>query len=379
MAMAARLAMTQAAEHERRAEAHHDDADVFHAVIGQQAFQVMFLKRVQNAHYRGDHAHGKNHGSGPQRGRPVEVEEHARHAVDAGLDHNSRHQRRDIAGRHRVGVRQPDVERHDAGLHAEAGEEQQEHRALRARRKLGREQMEAAKIRAAGEGGQQQECRENHGAAGVRHDQVHHRRAPGFGLLVFERHQAKGGERHHFPGGQEEERVARCEYQGEAQQQDVIEKGERSYVARALHGAQIPERVHRCRQRQQCERERKPGRQRIEPHRAGEERHQRQIPGGRVGVQQGAESGHRQQHAAHHGEAEWHNPGGGGALPGGQPCDGACQERNQRGSEEEVGQAHQSCASRFISPIICMAWLRFVWQYRRMVSSTSLSTGFARE
>ena len=270
--------MPQGAEHQRGAEAHHDDADVFDAVIGQQPLEVVLLQRVEHAHQRRDHAHGENHGPGPQRRRPEEVEEYARHPVDAALDHDARHQRRDVAGRHRVRVRQPDMQRHDAGLHAEPREEQQEDRAL-----LRREEASMP----AGGSWRNPCCRRTRASSRKAVSSI---TVPACDMMRYttaalrvsafscsKRHQAEGRHRHHFPGRQEEERVRRREDQGQAQQQGIVEEAQRAQIARALHGTQIPERIHRHRQRQKRQGERKPGRQRIEPHRAGEERDQRQT------------------------------------------------------------------------------------------------------
>ena len=52
----------------------------------------------------------------------------AEEAVDAGRDQHRRHQRGDAARRRRVRLGQPDVQRDDAGLHAEADEEEDEQR-----------------------------------------------------------------------------------------------------------------------------------------------------------------------------------------------------------------------------------------------------------
>src|ERR1019366_2853062 len=100
---------------------------------------------------------------------------------------------------------------------------------------------------------------------------------------------------------------------------------------------------------------------------AGEEGQQRQVPGDAAGAGQGFKRGYQEQQAAEDGKGKGHNAGGGGALlpcakPSGEPPEGTYQERSQSGGEEGEGRAHQSCASRFISPIVCMAWLRLVWQ-----------------
>src|SRR5450432_1581695 len=87
------IEMPQRAEHERGAETHDDDADVFDAVVGQETLEIVLLKRVQNTDQPRDYAHGENHGSGPQGRLPEEVEEYAGHPVDSALDHYARHER----------------------------------------------------------------------------------------------------------------------------------------------------------------------------------------------------------------------------------------------------------------------------------------------
>ncbi len=41
--------VSQRPEHQRRAEAHENDADVLNAVIGQESLQVVLHKRVQDS------------------------------------------------------------------------------------------------------------------------------------------------------------------------------------------------------------------------------------------------------------------------------------------------------------------------------------------
>jgi len=53
-----------------------------------------------------------------------EVEEHPDQRVDRDLGHDAAHQRRDMAGRRRMGERQPGMQRHQPGFRA--GAEQDE-------------------------------------------------------------------------------------------------------------------------------------------------------------------------------------------------------------------------------------------------------------
>ena len=119
------LRVAKGAEEQRRSEPHENDADVLDAVIREQALQIVFHQCVQHAQQRGDHAADRHQHPGPDGQVAVKVEEDAGHSVDAGLDHDSRHERGDVAGRNGMRGGQPNVQRNDAGFHAEAEEQQQ--------------------------------------------------------------------------------------------------------------------------------------------------------------------------------------------------------------------------------------------------------------
>ena len=82
-----------------------------------------------------------------QAGAAGEIEHDAHEAVDGDLGHHAAHQRRDMARRRRMGERQPDMKRHEAGFGAGADQsEDQRQRAERRRRMRGahlREGVEA--------------------------------------------------------------------------------------------------------------------------------------------------------------------------------------------------------------------------------------------
>ena len=59
-----------------------------------------------------------------QAGGAEQIEDDADEAVDRDLGHHAAHQRRDVARRGRMGERQPDVQRHEAGLRAGAEQRQ---------------------------------------------------------------------------------------------------------------------------------------------------------------------------------------------------------------------------------------------------------------
>ena len=118
-------------EGERQAEADEDDADVLDRVIGEQALQIVLHQRVEHAEHGGDAAeHQHDHARPPGR-RAEQVEDDADEAVDRDLGHHAAHQRRDVARRGRMGERQPDMQRHEAGLRAGAEQHQRRARARR--------------------------------------------------------------------------------------------------------------------------------------------------------------------------------------------------------------------------------------------------------
>ncbi len=58
----------------------------------------------------------------PPGGRAGEVEHDAHEAVDRDFGHHAAHQRGDVARRRRMGERQPNMQRHEAGFRAGADE-----------------------------------------------------------------------------------------------------------------------------------------------------------------------------------------------------------------------------------------------------------------
>ena len=102
-----------------------DDADVFHAVVSQQPFQVVLRQGVEHAEDARNHADGHERPAPPRRRRP-EQREHPQQPINPRLDHHAAHHGRHVRGRGGVGFRQPDVHRNEAGLRAEADHGQQE-------------------------------------------------------------------------------------------------------------------------------------------------------------------------------------------------------------------------------------------------------------
>ena len=76
-----------------------------------------------------------------QSGGAEQIEDDADEAVDRDLGHHAAHQRRDVARRGRMGERQPDMQRHQAGLRAGAEQHEDQHQRGKRRRTDARARM----------------------------------------------------------------------------------------------------------------------------------------------------------------------------------------------------------------------------------------------
>ena len=103
-------------EGQRKAEADEDDADIFDRAVGEQALEILFHHGVEDPHDGGDAAEEEHdHARRPGR-RSQQIEDDANEAVDRDLGHDAAHQRRNVAWRRGMSERQPDMQRHKAGL-----------------------------------------------------------------------------------------------------------------------------------------------------------------------------------------------------------------------------------------------------------------------
>jgi hypothetical protein len=169
--------------------------------------------------------------------RSDEVEHDANEAVDRDLGHDPAHQRRNVAGGGRMRERQPDVQRHQAGLGAGADERKDQNGGRERRRGMAvadvAEGISAVRSRQQSEGEQQRERPE------ARHDQVDVSRTNVVGDAVVRHHQRPRRQRHEFPRQQERERIV-----GEHDDAHAGEKRriERQHPARSMLVAAISER-----------------------------------------------------------------------------------------------------------------------------------------
>ncbi len=158
--------------HDTRAHAQQDNADILYRVVGQQTLQIVLAQGVHHAHHR-RHRADDYHQHTPAyltAGYAQQVEAYLANAEDADLDHATGHERTHIGRRGRMGLGQPGMKGHHAGLRAEAEEGQHErHRSQTRRKGRGAECLE---LQGAGGAGHNEERDGDHQKTDMGHDEV---------------------------------------------------------------------------------------------------------------------------------------------------------------------------------------------------------------
>ena len=238
-------------EGQRQPKADEDDADILHRVIGEQPLEIVLHQRIEHAHHGGDAAKREHDDAPPPGRRRRQIEHDADEAVDRDLGHHAAHQRRDMARRRRMRERQPDMQRHEAGLGAGADQRQDqgkraEHRG-RVRRAHLREGVEPVGPREQAEGEQQSQRAE------ARHDQIDVAGADIVGHAMVRHDQRPRRQRHELPGDEKSEGVV-----GQHDERHAGEKGriERQHALRRRLVAAIAEREQACGSRRRDRRRR---------------------------------------------------------------------------------------------------------------------------
>ncbi len=208
-------------QQQRAADADQDDADVLDAVEGKQPLDVVLHDRVKHAHHGRDRADGQD-----QQGQPVgaaadDIDRQPDQAVDPGLDHRPGHDGRNVRRRHRVGARQPGVERHRAGLGREPDRDENQDQVPRHRGQCGRGKVPGGEVDApAAPRGEKSKADQDGGRGHVGHSQV---QVAGRDDIAGrpEADDQEGGEQgHRLPRQQECESVTRAQDKEDAAQEE---------------------------------------------------------------------------------------------------------------------------------------------------------------
>ena len=249
-----------------RCESHpeQDDAHVLDRGVGQQTLHVVLRRGEQDAPYARGDAGAQEHDSGGADGLcAVQRADDAQDAVDARFDHHARHEGRDVRRSGRMRLRKPDVHREEAGLHAEAREEDGEERQGRSYGEVFAERRERGGTR---HGVEADEAREEQHEADVRHDEVRERGAAHLAAPGVVEDQQERGDGHQLP--EEKKRIAAVG--GDHAQHGVRHREERCVVqrdvCRGLLGQRVGEvaaRVENRRQRPEADDQDEQGRKGI--------------------------------------------------------------------------------------------------------------------
>ena len=204
MASTARPPSPTARGRPARAQADEDDADVLDAGEGEQALEVVLDDRVEDAEDGGDGAEPASRAA-PHHGRAGRAASRGStrsQAVDAELDHDARHQRRDVARRRRVRARQPHVQRDHAGLGARSRGRAGAAAATRAPgrqvRRRARPVGETCVLPVAAASRSMPASRT--GQTDLAHDRVQPRGVDRLGVVAVVEHEEVGRQRHQLPG-----------------------------------------------------------------------------------------------------------------------------------------------------------------------------------
>ena len=257
----------QVIAHAERAdpEPEKNDPDVLDAVVGEQPLQVVLGERPHDAeHPRQDP--DDQHQPAPPGGRRSEQTDHAQQPVDPHLDHDARHERRDVRGGGRVRLREPEVQRYETGLEAEPdeGEAENQRSPRRQRRGARRQGIEGQRL---GEPAPEGEHREQRQRARVCGDEIDEPGAPHIGLLALEDHEEVGQDSHALPGHQEGDDGPRCHHEDEGGEHDGHEemrRGDRAMAPPPLH-RQVGQSIDGARQADAEDNKKEEGRQAVDP------------------------------------------------------------------------------------------------------------------
>ncbi len=113
-------------EGKRQTKPDENDPDILDRRIGEQLFQIVLHQCEQSAKYGRDAAEDQDQRPPPPAGRSQKIEGDADETVNRHLGHDAAHQRGNVTRRRRMRGRQPDMQRHEAGLGARADQCQQE-------------------------------------------------------------------------------------------------------------------------------------------------------------------------------------------------------------------------------------------------------------
>jgi len=246
------------------AERGHDDADVLDARVGEEALEVALHQPVQDSEHRREDAEGHRQQAPPGRAAALEFEAEERDPENAELDHKPGEEGGAVGGRGRVRLRQPDVQRDEAGLEAEAHQGGDEGGVAPGGRDGVGAGSDLGQVERAGVGGEDHEGGDDQREPGFAEGEEEEGGAGDAFAAVVAEDDEIGEERHRLPGDEEDDRVAGDEH-GKRGEERQVEDGQipGAAVTRPVVAGHVEADRERD-QSEQCDEDRG---ERVEPHR----------------------------------------------------------------------------------------------------------------
>ena len=226
--------LAQGEEQHARPEGSEDDAHVLHRGISQNPLDIFFHGSIKHPQESGNESHQHDHQAVGKDLRPQELEDKAAKAVDSHLQHDAAHKGGHMAGSRRMGIGQPHMERHQAGLQGKTNKGQSKsHMAQILSQAILRQIHERQAFR-----GTAQEIEGSHDGrrAQMGHDHVLISRLHRGFLLILMVNQQEGGQRHHFPGHQKGEAVPGNEHQHHGEDKEIPKPGQKPQAVALIMG-----------------------------------------------------------------------------------------------------------------------------------------------
>ena len=212
-------AMSRLHEQHAAAKGRKNDAHILDRRIGQDAFHILLHRGVKHAEERREQAHDHDNEAISKDFHAEEIEDKAAQSVDGDLEHDTAHQGRYMAWRCRMRIRQPDMQRHQAGFQGKADKGRTEgHMTQRPFQRVVRQIREQQALRLAAH---QVERHKDSRRAQMGHDHILIGGMDGILLLALmideqERHQC-----HDLPSQDKRKRIASHEHEHHREQEQV--------------------------------------------------------------------------------------------------------------------------------------------------------------
>jgi hypothetical protein len=248
-------------EEDDEADAGDDDPDVLDRRIREEALHVGLHRGEDHAEERGEKSQRQRDHAPPPELAAEQVERDAQQPVDRHLQHRAAHQRRDRRRRRRMRLGQPDVQRQETRLCAEAQERQEERNRRPDARKRQRAHRPERVVAAASL--EHAEAQQDRDRADVRDDEIEKARAADLRNPVLGRDEKVGGEGHRLPCDHEHVGVVGDEYQRHRREERVVLHRDEA-GRRALARAEVARREQRYRGRRRAEQQQEERRQRVD-------------------------------------------------------------------------------------------------------------------